>query len=96
VSGITETGGGCTGCGPNEYPSADRATCLPCPANTGNAGGAVGIWQCSANAGYYAKYTKTVQLVVELPEEDSDPETIQAYLRSAAGGGDDVVVKLDL
>jgi hypothetical protein len=93
---VTESGGGCEGCNINEYPSEDQGNCLPCPANTASPAASVGIWDCAANAGYYAKYTKTVRVEIEVPEEDADPETIRAFMLSAAGGGEDVTVKVEL
>jgi len=89
---ITDTGGECAGCAENEFPSQGGQTCSACPANTASPAGSAGIWECKANAGYFAKYTKTLQLTLELPEEDADPATIEAYVRAAAGGGDEVRV----
>jgi hypothetical protein len=92
VSNITETAGGCSVCGRNQYPSEDGRYCAPCPANTGNAGSAVGAWECKANTGFFATYTKTVRLELEVPDELSDPATVAAYVRAAAGGGEELEV----
>jgi hypothetical protein len=55
----------------------------------------LGIWQCTANAGYYAKYTKTVKLVMDIPDDLADPATVEAYVRSAAGGFEDITVVVE-
>jgi hypothetical protein len=55
----------------------------------------VGVWQCRANAGYFARYTQTVRMTLEVPDEDADPELIEAYVKAAVGGGDDVQVKVE-
>jgi hypothetical protein len=65
---------------------------MQCPANTASPAGSEGIWQCTANAGYFARYTRTLNMIVEVPEEDSDPLVVEAVMRAAAGGGDDVTV----
>mgnify|MGYP003342093259 CR=1 FL=1 len=61
VDGVTELGGSCYGCDANFYASADRKSCVPCPANTESRPGSLAVWQCTARGGYYAKYTKTVR-----------------------------------
>jgi len=95
LSGITELGGTCSGCDPNFYASEDKLQCLACPANTESPAGSDGIWRCKANAGYYAKYTKTIRMTIEVPEEDSDPAILEAYVRAAVGGGDEVRVTIE-
>ena len=96
VSNITETAGGCKGCDANQYASDDGASCKACPANTASPAGSVGIWQCSANAGYFARYTQTLRMTLEVPEEDADPDLIEAYVKAAVGDGDDVRVTVEL
>jgi len=96
VGAITEQGGACTsGCDANQYAGEDQMTCKPCPANTASQPGSVGVWQCRANAGYFARYTQTVRMTLEVPDEDADPELIEAYVKAAVGGGDDVQVKVE-
>jgi hypothetical protein len=91
---ITETGGSCVGCEENQYPSSDQGSCLPCPTNTESPPGSDGIWRCTAKAGFFTRHTKTVQMTLEVPEEDADPAIIEAYVRAAAGGGDDLQINV--
>ena len=95
INSVTEIGGSCQGCNPNQYASEDQATCLSCPPNTASPPGSVGIWQCSANAGFFARYTQTLRMTLEVPEEDADPDLIEAYVKAAVGDGDDVRVNVE-
>jgi hypothetical protein len=93
---ITETGGNCAGCDPDFYASQDRLTCLACPANTQSPAGSLAKWQCTAKAGFFARYTKTVKFVLDVPAEDADPSVMEAYVRAAVGDDEDVQVRIDL
>ena len=35
-------------------------------------------------------------MTLDIPDEDADPAVIAAYVRAAAGGGDDVDVQVEL
>lgn len=96
VGVVTESGGACSGCEPNYYASKDRLSCLACPANTQSPSGSTEVWHCTSVAGYYVRHTKTVKLQIEVPEEDADPDVLEAYVRAAINAGDDVQVKVEL
>jgi len=96
VSNVTEWGGFCYLCSPNFYASDDRKSCVACPLNTESRAGSLYIWQCTAVGGYFAKYTKTVKVQLEVPEEDGDPAALEAYVRAAIQAGDDVQVQVEL
>lgn len=83
-------------CSPNFYASDDRKSCVACPLNTESRAGSLYIWQCTAVGGYFAKYTKTVKVQLEVPEEDGDPAALEAYVRAAIQAGDDVQVQVEL
>jgi hypothetical protein len=80
------------GCLENEYPKSDGSTCLPCPAHTTGPANSVGIHMCSAEPGYFASYTKRVRFEITLPEDEYDPDTFEAIIRAAAGGGKEIQV----
>jgi len=89
---ITETGGSCSGCEAGDYFESSNKTCTKCPANTNSPRDSDGVWRCKANAGYYARHTKTVKLRLQVPDEDASPAIVEAYVRAAAGGGEDLQV----
>ena len=84
---------GCLGCLPGQYQNATGVSaCSACPPNTISPGSTASILACSANAGYYARYTRTITAVVTLPAAQYNPSTFLAQLQAAAGPGATVTV----
>jgi hypothetical protein len=79
---------GCAACVRGTYSNATGASqCDACPANTDGPVGSTTITECSANAGYFAQYTRTIEAIVTMPASEYDPATFVALIQAAAGPG---------
>ena len=78
----------CAACARGTYSNGTRTTrCDACPGNTDGPTGSTAITECSANAGYFAQYTRTIQAIVTIPVSEYDPATFVALIQAAAGPG---------
>jgi hypothetical protein len=89
VNGITEAGGGCSGCPANTYQSGNA--CAPCPPHTTAPEASTSVVQCASNAGYFAQYTRRATAQITVPVDEYNEETFLAYVLAAAGEGVRVV-----
>jgi hypothetical protein len=83
----------CATCAAGEYSNrTDASACDACPANTASPAAATAITQCAANAGFYARYTRTIRATVTVPEAQYDAAAFLAQLQVAAGPGATVTI----
>jgi hypothetical protein len=83
----------CAECPAGAYGNRTGASaCDACPANTASPAAATAITQCAANAGFYARYTRTIRATVTVPEAQYDAAAFLAQLQAAAGPGATVTI----
>lgn len=96
TSTITESGGGCSGCPINTYQGAN-GQCITCPAGTvTDQVASPSVASCRALPGYFAKYTKSVHAVIEVPADQFfNNATFASVVQQAVGGGKDTKVNVN-
>jgi hypothetical protein len=83
----------CAECAAGAYSNRTGASeCDACPANTASPAAATAITQCGANAGFHARYTRTIRATVTVPEAQYDAAAFLAQLQAAAGPGATVTI----
>lgn len=83
----------CAPCAAGAYNNRTGASaCAGCPDYTQGPEGATAIYQCAANAGYFARYTRTVRAIVTMPAAEYDAAAFLAQMQAAAGPGATVTI----